>query len=882
MTTYTNVFGGTVVYPAEVSYRAVSLTADTQLSWPTELATDTSVVAQIMDVTANAGPLKLKMPSAIDASVGETTLIFNVGSNDFTVTDTNANTIVSIAPGLAYQIYLIDNTTASGSWRSVQYGAGTSSATAGSLAGQGIKAIGTTLNQSMSVFTFSVNYALGVASDRSALYVWTGGAGTISLPLASDAGNDWFVQVRNSGTGALTVDPAGVDLINGSSSLVLNPGDSAIIACSGTAWFTIGLGKSASFTFDYNSINLTGQPDPYTLSGANLNRIAYNFGGALTANFTVIVPTTIQQYWVTNSTSGGFSITVKPAAGTGITVAAGESAILYCDGVNVVDADTSGIAFPISVANGGTGATTATDARTNLSAAKSGVNADITSITALSAGGASGPAVTFAADPDSGMYSAGVNQLGFSVNGVNAMTLTTSGMNLANALSAANGGTGQTSYTTGDLLYASGATALAKLADVATGNALLSGGVGVAPAWGKIGLTTHVSGTLPVANGGTGVTTSTGSGSVVLSTSPTLVTPTLGVASATSIATGLGAAATPSHTFTGDLNTGFWSPGADNLAASTGGSERFRITLAGNVGIGTTTPDANGKVDILGNIDPGTTPAALSVRNTGVAGGTAVAQYGIRVSSQTYNDSASSYGIYAFSYQNTGKPTYGIWGDAGSSSFVGNSFSPFYGVAGRAYFNSAATNNLTNGTLPVGVYGTVVSTGSTNTAVSAAGYFTNTSTFGSESYGIYVNVATGPTTTIAARFDFAGTEVARIDSAGGILSRGTGGIGYRAGAGGTVAQATSRTTGVTLNKTTGSITLVSAAGTTAWQSFTVTNSTVAATDVIKVVQRSGTDLYMIHVTNVAAGSFQITFATTGGTTTEQPVFNFAVIKGATT
>ena len=77
------------------------------------------------------------------------------------------------------------------------------------------------------------------------------------------------------------------------------------------------------------------------------------------------------------------------------------------------------------------------------------------------------------------------------------------------------GGTGQTSYAVGDLLYADTTTSLAKLADVATGNALISGGVGVAPAWGKIGLTTHVSGTLPVANGGTGTATAFTAGSVV-------------------------------------------------------------------------------------------------------------------------------------------------------------------------------------------------------------------------------------------------------------------------------------------------------------------------------------------------------------------------------
>jgi len=80
----------------------------------------------------------------------------------------------------------------------------------------------------------------------------------------------------------------------------------------------------------------------------------------------------------------------------------------------------------------------------------------------------------------------------------------------ATAIAADKGGTGQTSYAIGDLLYASSSTALSKLADVATGNALISGGVGAAPSYGKIGLTTHITGTLSVGNGGTGATTLTG------------------------------------------------------------------------------------------------------------------------------------------------------------------------------------------------------------------------------------------------------------------------------------------------------------------------------------------------------------------------------------
>ena len=107
------------------------------------------------------------------------------------------------------------------------------------------------------------------------------------------------------------------------------------------------------------------------------------------------------------------------------------------------------------------------------------------------------------------------------------------------------GGTGQTSYAVGDLLYADTTTTLAKLPDVATGNALISGGVSTAPSWGKIGLTTHVSGVLPVANGGTNASTAsitsfnnitgysasgatgTTSTNLVFSTSPTLTTPSV-------------------------------------------------------------------------------------------------------------------------------------------------------------------------------------------------------------------------------------------------------------------------------------------------------------------------------------------------------------------
>ncbi len=71
---------------------------------------------------------------------------------------------------------------------------------------------------------------------------------------------------------------------------------------------------------------------------------------------------------------------------------------------------------------------------------------------------------------------------------------------MTGTLAAASGGTGQTTYVVGDLLQANTTTSLSRLAAVAAGNVLLSGGVGVASSWGKVNLATHVTGNLPAAN----------------------------------------------------------------------------------------------------------------------------------------------------------------------------------------------------------------------------------------------------------------------------------------------------------------------------------------------------------------------------------------------
>lgn len=166
----------------------------------------------------------------------------------------------------------------------------------------------------------------------------------------------------------------------------------------------------------------------------------------------------------------------------------------------------------VAIANGGTGATTAALARTALSAAASGANGDITSLTGLTTdltvaqGGTGASTLTgYVKGSGTSALTASATIPAADISG----NITGSAANVTGTVAVANGGTGLTTYAVGDLPYASGTTTLSKLADIATGNALISGGVGAAPAWGKIGLTTHVTGTLPVANGGTGKTTET-------------------------------------------------------------------------------------------------------------------------------------------------------------------------------------------------------------------------------------------------------------------------------------------------------------------------------------------------------------------------------------
>jgi hypothetical protein len=394
MTTYVNPFTGQTVSPSQVAYESLTISTNTTLQWPVN-GTTSSVASNIIEVTATVASLNLIMPSAQQVSVGQALIINNVGAITFSVVNNSNGAITTVPAGVIKYIYVTNNSTDAGTWATITFGAGTSSADAASLAGNGLLAIGSTLNQSYPATLFYSSTTLANA-NRSQFIVYEGGAGTITLPSASAVGNNWFCMIRNNGTGILNVVPVGTDTIDNNASTQLQLTESFVIVSNGTNWNTFGYGQSIQFAFTQLALNVTGGTT--TLTSSQASNVIQAYSGTLTSNQIIILPSTVQLYTLTNNTTGAFTLTFKTTAvGAGtVAINQGDSLVVICDGTNVYNA-------------------------------ASGASSNITSLT-LGNGSLGSPSLKFSGDVTTGIYLPAAGKFAVVAGGVLAGVFTNQGL----------------------------------------------------------------------------------------------------------------------------------------------------------------------------------------------------------------------------------------------------------------------------------------------------------------------------------------------------------------------------------------------------------------------------------------------------------------------
>ena len=383
---YNNVFGNDTIPPAESEYQFLSLTGQVAFQWPYHFNGVGNFLSKIMEITGAAGTVAV-LPDATQVSVGEAFLVRNVGANALTFKKFDMSACAVIQPGKAVMLYLTDNTTTAGVYGIIEYGVGSSAIDAASLVGYGIKAIGASLNVAHPVVTISAATTID-ETYRGSMIAYNGGTASLSLADTNTLENDFFFMVRNIGSGTLTLDPNGSQLIDSQSAVTLQPGESALFFCSGDAWYSVGYGRSIVYQFT-QLIKDVSAGGTITLSTSEIANKLLTFIGNPTADVNVIVPSVVSVYYTSNQLSTANAVILKTATGTGVSIPQGAQIIALCDGGNVISAQSAQASSNVSLLDGS----------------------------------AASPSLNFASKTNTGLYKVGSAGIGFSVNGNPVFTL---------------------------------------------------------------------------------------------------------------------------------------------------------------------------------------------------------------------------------------------------------------------------------------------------------------------------------------------------------------------------------------------------------------------------------------------------------------------------
>lgn len=335
MTSYVNTFGGGNINPTDLSYTAITISANTNLVWPAVGVTSTNILTDKLEISATTSSLNVYLPPANLVSVGQDALIYNAGSNSFNLLTNTGVFLVTVSPGQSLFMVVRDNSSASGSWRAIRFGVGTSSADASALSGYGLLVLSGLLNTSHPVSSKSTAYTV-LASDRAKIINSTGGSTTFSITDPATLG-EWFCFIKNSGSGSLTVTPLS-GTIDGAASKSVAIGESLIVISDGTNLITAFHNAAASTAFTNVNINVAGTGTS-TLTASEVAARIQNYIGALTGNRIINYGTSPGSWYVYNGTSGAFTLTLRvDGSDAGVVLAAGTRNIIVSNGTNIVSA----------------------------------------------------------------------------------------------------------------------------------------------------------------------------------------------------------------------------------------------------------------------------------------------------------------------------------------------------------------------------------------------------------------------------------------------------------------------------------------------------------------------------------------------------------------